>query len=704
MDSRRRSSRLKSPTRNRRQTLGPVPTANLKNRNETIDGGSHVPNKKRPPRASMLPRVGRENNNLPSVVTSTTASSRRKSIGGAAFDNQNRRKSVGKAPQDNNKSRRPSVGGAAAPEQSNSRRKSVGPAHHDSHGRRQSYAPAPQPTSSVVARDPRNMSDKAYQQQCMKQVLSYLLERGYENHVSMKTLRMPSGKDFASIMTFLMRRVDGNFQREGDIKFEDEVSLSLKNMGYPFPISKTALVSAGSPHTWPQLLAVLSWLVKCLEGAESVKINPDDTTMNEEETSTYESIQQLEEETDKRFFVYLAEAYQAFMGSENDEMVRLETELAGCHERDDAFLEQEIERITDLNATIVERINDGDDQSQEIKAYSNKREDYATDLEQFQDLIRQMNDHKAAMEKKVKERKGDLKRVTAKTERTNQSMVDLQKQIETQDLSIEDAQKLDIEKRSMEESIDRVLERRRKLKESIVSYDAEIVSLRETVDSFVEQYNTKITDMSTVPLIGPIYARFTAEMSKDDFVSDQTSILGVDLKNDVQIAISKHLPEIARRTEEKHMEFEDGLDEIENQENANEEASVKLNILVEEYGTSEETIRQEQSAQEAKLTVRQREVTAMHEKSDALRDPVALEEQIAGIERQCTEIEALRRSHNDESIAQKRSVAASIASACRAMKDYEKQVQEKLLESKRFWTEKKLSQHVISSPRLASPK
>jgi len=33
---------------------------------------------------------------------------------------------------------------------------------------------------------------------------------------------------------------------------------------YPFRVTKGALQSPGSPHTWPYLLAVLVWLVEML--------------------------------------------------------------------------------------------------------------------------------------------------------------------------------------------------------------------------------------------------------------------------------------------------------------------------------------------------------------------------------------------------------------------------------------------------------
>lgn len=45
----------------------------------------------------------------------------------------------------------------------------------------------------------------------------------------------------------------------------------FRHYGYPFQINKSALYAAGSPHSWPALLAGLSWLVQLLNYEERVE-------------------------------------------------------------------------------------------------------------------------------------------------------------------------------------------------------------------------------------------------------------------------------------------------------------------------------------------------------------------------------------------------------------------------------------------------
>lgn len=310
----------------RRSTLGPV---NM-NRRQSIGGpsaetpGKANNNARRPPkgRKSMLPRVGRESLVPPSPSAAlSTASSRRRSVGG-----ENRRKSM---------------------------------------DRRQSLVPPPSHTS-VVKTDPRPIIDKAYQGQCIKQLLQYLTKNGYAYPISPKSLARPSGKDFGNIVTFMLRKLDPSFQ-DGHMKFEDEVAMNFKAMGYPYPISKTALVAAGSPHTWPALLAALTWLMEHLQCQEADELQQETT-----EEKSFETMEELERKTDKAFFKFLSDNYSAFLEGNQALTEDLEEAFVDSFERDNMVIEQEIERVNELNGLIVEKMNHLGHQSQSYVLNINK--------------------------------------------------------------------------------------------------------------------------------------------------------------------------------------------------------------------------------------------------------------------------------------------------------------------------------------------
>lgn len=345
---------MPTSSRGRRQTLGAV--GNTTRRRDSVGGNHGIPGSAqkggngsststrrttRKGRLSMIPRVGRENNVPPPSpgVTAATAASRRRSVG---VGSKSRRQTMG--------SHIPPPGGTSAPSPARNALPPSSAAAAASTGGHSNGA--------VVRSDPRPIHDRSFQQESIRKLMDFLHQNGYEYPVSQKSLTRPSGKDFAHMVTFMLRQVDPMFQENTgakdaiQMKFEDEVAMNFKAIGYPFPISKTALVAAGSPHTWPTLLAALTWLMELLQ----ILQEDDEQEIVIEDAKPFASLEELELTTDKVFFAYLNKAYTAFLQGDEAMQEKLENALADRFEKDDGYIEQEIERITDLNAAMAEKM------------------------------------------------------------------------------------------------------------------------------------------------------------------------------------------------------------------------------------------------------------------------------------------------------------------------------------------------------------
>ena len=219
-------------------------------------------------------------------------------------------------------------------------------------GRSSTYAKPGGPRS-----DPRPVSDKAYQANCIRVLIAYLSTHGYDQPLAPKLLASPMSKDVTHIVQFLMRQVrapvpgpqgapvgparphiplsagaaarrapelgaqrggrskrtpavwlfqsgsvvclplkllllgsslaqthtgvaartaqvDPNLAAKSLGKIEDDVPALFKRLRYPFGISKSSLFAVGSPHTWPSLLAALTWLVELLNYEEKAVRGP----------------------------------------------------------------------------------------------------------------------------------------------------------------------------------------------------------------------------------------------------------------------------------------------------------------------------------------------------------------------------------------------------------------------------------------------
>jgi kinetochore protein NDC80 len=158
-------------------------------------------------------------------------------------------------------------------------------------------------------------------------------------------------------MTFLLRRFDPGFNNpnpnntrsdEPPMKFEEEVSLAFRTLGYPFPISKTGIVAVGSPHTWPALIAAIDWLIDMLVVVEME--SPLDWMEEEEE-------EPLEEEAcriaaTRQFDKFVREALVAFYRDDAAKRNELEIELLERWDRVDKALERRMEQIHGENEEV----------------------------------------------------------------------------------------------------------------------------------------------------------------------------------------------------------------------------------------------------------------------------------------------------------------------------------------------------------------
>lgn len=110
------------------------------------------------------------------------------------------------------------------------------------------------------SRDPRPVGDRAFAAQCARNVVDLLGASGYGKPVSYeKLLKDPSTKEFFDIFRFMISKLDPSLQVSG--KLEDEVPSIMRRLKYPVEVNRSKLQAISGPNTWPQLLAVLDWLV-----------------------------------------------------------------------------------------------------------------------------------------------------------------------------------------------------------------------------------------------------------------------------------------------------------------------------------------------------------------------------------------------------------------------------------------------------------
>jgi len=517
-------------------------------------------------------------------------------------------------------------------------RKSMGGGYAASHGQRA---------------DPRPISDKSYFNSCIRKVYNYLESNDYEYPIKLRDLSRPSAKDFGNIVTFLLRKIDPTFN-DGTRKFEDEVSLAFKALGYPFNISKTALVAAGSPHTWPTLLLAITWLIElleCTQGVEGychdVSTDPSnqetkEESSNDDKTKNFDPLA-LEIRTDKAFMRYLERAYAAFLSGEDDAYNKLEEELVDNFEQDNMVIENEIERVTDENAALLQSVSEIAQEVEDLPQRQQRLEQLAGDLEKYHELVRQLNEHKATQAQKVEERKEELQLKEKELQEKQDMIESLKEKIRTQKYSTQDVDKISAEKAQLQQTIDKHTSTKSEIDSNISRQNLRLEKGVEGLELKIQEYNDKVNEL------GLDEQAYKIVLNKEKLnETEQRAVLnGVNIQKDVIPSLTTLKKELSDKTFTMRQKILELLDKQESKGDELKDISNSLSEIKQKKDMKEEMTKTEKSEHEQVLSEKLRDIEMKEERIESLKDPAALENSFALCQQKHQDLEGLRNKNLD---------------------------------------------------------
>ncbi|PVD27937.1 hypothetical protein C0Q70_10513 [Pomacea canaliculata] len=235
-----------------------------------------------------------------------------------------------------------------------------------------------------VPKDPRPISDRGFQQKCIRQLIDFLVENKYPHPISQKVLHSPPSKEFFRIFEFIYQFLDRSYKLTG--KMEDEVLRLLKVLGYPFTISKSSMYAVGTPHTWPHLLVALIWLTDLVKYSQSMA---DTTLLDRHIIFTPEDADFDSLPDDKILFEYVTQTYAAYLSGE-DSYDAFDEELSKLLE--DKYLGQSggIEAIQSESSRISEEIALLDQELSRVNKLREHQEIMLLDEQKYRDYLREV--------------------------------------------------------------------------------------------------------------------------------------------------------------------------------------------------------------------------------------------------------------------------------------------------------------------------
>jgi kinetochore protein NDC80 len=325
--------------------------------------------------------------------------------------------------------------------------------------------------------DPRPINTRDFINEQVEELIMYLANNHYNQRISPKTFNPPTGKDFKSIVTFLFRLLDEGYEMAGRV--EDEVPLVFKALRYPFGISKTGLTAVGSPHTWPALLAALSWLVELLQYDAEVRAAEED----------------MEGQDERMFFGYLKQSYAAFLGGDDDRASALDEEIAATFRAKHEEISGETDEILAESARIRHELEMLRAQESELPSLRGKRADLVSDKGKFEKLIEQLHEHCSALNAKREQRESEVASKEAEVEEAREKLEHVRRVVETQELSPEDVESMRAQAKRHRERADAVARQRDEARRELADTEAELGSMIESLEADIARYHDAATGL-----------------------------------------------------------------------------------------------------------------------------------------------------------------------------------------------------------------
>lgn len=345
-------------------------------------------------------------------------------------------------------------------------------------------------------KDTRPLHDKSFVQQCIRQLHEFLTEQSYPGTLSSKTLQSPSTKEFVKMFEFIYRQLDPTFEMPNS-KVEEEVPAILKSLRYPFVLSKSSMYSVGAPHTWPQALGALMWLI------DNVKIKWSLCKQELLFSDFCEGSDNIEEgaEYNKLFLDYTAETYSKFMQGEDtfeNEDESFLTKLKKLYNVDAALLSTMEEKHKILSEEVARL--EKESQTDRLMTKRMERVKLQTDLKQLQSYRSSLEAFQTNLESKSAELSNELETTASHLESLKLERNDLQRQLQNQKFTPADVERINREKRELQQTISSLSKSLEDAEQHKWNEEIALAKVNEKVELKLSEYHKLARKLKLIPL------------------------------------------------------------------------------------------------------------------------------------------------------------------------------------------------------------
>lgn len=348
-------------------------------------------------------------------------------------------------------------------------------------------------------------------------------------------------------------------------RFEDELPVLVRCLGYPFSVSKSVLSAVGSPHAWPQLLGILSWLMGLLQYDENCQ-------------SRKASDVALEPSARRAnlFITNTVDAYAQFLQGA-DTHPELDKALEDHFSSENANRAEEIDKLENDRDQLANTLQGFRTHASPLQLINEHRTSLETNIRKFKLLIPSLLEHAASVKKKLVEKEAEIERDERSLQEILKDKERLAEILARQEDDEIDAERIATEREQLREGLHKSGEERIVAETEQKHVEQRVAQIAETLGDELKTYHRHIGKIGLSNLgDGQVGTRRRSManndcaivQSSDETLTDPTDILSKDVAKDIlprilslKESFSKQIPE----KQEEALKLQEQIDEIEEQ-------------------------------------------------------------------------------------------------------------------------------------------
>uniref|UniRef100_A0A8U8AKW0 Kinetochore protein NDC80 n=1 Tax=Geospiza parvula TaxID=87175 RepID=A0A8U8AKW0_GEOPR len=390
-------------------------------------------------------------------------------------------------------------------------------------------------------KDPRPLHDKAFIQQCIKKLCEFLVENAYAHN----------------IFTFIYKFLCPSYELP-DSKFEEEIPKVFKDLGYPFALSKSSMYTVGAPHTWPQIVAALVWLIDCVKLYNAIREN----------APSFDDRQSWGGETDdgivhnKLFMDYCVKCYDLFMkGRDTFEELdaEVQSKLKDLFNIDPFQMESLAAENKRLQEEIARLEKEKESEPDRRVTLRNVKSSLQADVQKYQAYLANLESHISILDQKLEKwiANKDLFLEAMKQENAR-----LRHILDNQKYSAADIERINHERNELQQTINKLTKELEAEEHQLWNEELKYARNKEAIEMQLAEYHKLARKLKLIPVSAEnskghdFEIQFNPESGPNCLVKYRTQI-----KAPLMEIINETEEEISRATQRK-ITLEDTLEQV----------------------------------------------------------------------------------------------------------------------------------------------